>query len=133
MKKYTIQQNSSYEWAIFKFSEFSLKIKSEKNFANFHVLYYNKRVLYHSSKMNQEDRDFKKVLETLDSLETKITNLESFVKEALVNVHELSKKDITHQYKVNIDTCKQIGEIIDLISAQSDAIQALKNGQKESN
>ena len=90
-------------------------------------MYYNKKVIYHSPKMNQQDRDFKKVLESINSLETKITNLESFVKEALVNVHELSKQDITHQYKVNIDTCKQIGEIIDLISAQSEAIQQLKN------
>ena len=77
--------------------------------------------------MNQNDRDFKKVLESLNSLETKISSLETFVRESLINVHELSKQDITHQHKVNLDTCKQIGEIIDLISAQSDAIQTLKN------
>ena len=78
--------------------------------------------------MNQDNRDFKKVLESINSLETKVTNLESFVKEALVKVHELNKQDITHQHKVNLETCKQIGEIIDLISAQRDAIRVLKNG-----
>jgi len=99
-----------------------------KIFAKKHIVYYNKKVIYHSPKMKQDDRDFKKVLESLNSLETKITNLEIFVRESLVKVHELNKQDITHQHKVNIDTCKQIGEIIDLISVQSDTIQTLKNG-----
>ena len=76
--------------------------------------------------MNENERDFQKVLESINSLESKITNLENFVRESLVNVHELSKKDITHQHKVNLDNCKQIGEIIDLISAQSDSIQELR-------
>ena len=76
--------------------------------------------------MNENERDFKKVLESLNSLESKITSLENFVKESLINVHEMSKRDITHQHKVNLDNCKQIGEIIDLISVHTDSIQYIK-------
>ena len=78
--------------------------------------------------MNQDDRDFKKVLESINSLEKRIINLEVFVRKSIVKVHELSKQDITHQHKVNINTTKQIGQIIDLISAHSEAIQDFKNG-----
>jgi len=76
--------------------------------------------------MNKNERDFKKVLESINSIESKITSLENFVKESLVNVHEMNKRDITHQHKVNLDNCKQIGEIIDLISVHTDAIQDIK-------
>ena len=76
--------------------------------------------------MNENERDFKKVLESINSIESKITNLETFVRESLINVHEMNKQDITHQHKVNIDNCKQIGEIIDLISVHTDAIQDIK-------
>ena len=76
--------------------------------------------------MNENERDFKKVLESINSLESKVTNLENFVKESLVKVHEMSKRDITHQHKVNIDNCKQIGEIIDLIAVHTDQIQGIK-------
>jgi len=76
--------------------------------------------------MNENERDFKKVLESINSLESKITSLENFVKESLVQVHEMSKRDITHQHKVNLDNCKQIGEIIDLISVHTDSIQYIK-------
>jgi len=76
--------------------------------------------------MNENERDFKKVLESINSLESKITSLENFVKESLAQVHEMSKRDITHQHKVNLDNCKQIGEIIDLISVHTDSIQYIK-------
>ena len=76
--------------------------------------------------MKENERDFKKVLESINSLESKITNLESFVRESLVTVHEMNKQDITHQHKVNLDNCKQIGEIIDLISIHTDSIQNIK-------
>ncbi len=76
--------------------------------------------------MNENERDFQKVLESINSLESKITNLEIFVRESLTKIHELNKQDITHQHKVNLDNCKQIGEIIDLISVHTDSIQYIK-------
>ena len=76
--------------------------------------------------MNENERDFKKVLESINSLESKITSLENFVKESFVRVHEMNKQDITHQHKVNLDNCKQIGDIIDLIAVHTDSIQYIK-------
>ena len=76
--------------------------------------------------MNENERDFKKVLESINSLESKITSLENFVKESLVRVHEMNKQDITHQHKVNLDNCKQMGDIIDLIAVHTDSIQYIK-------
>tara|TARA_B100000123_G_scaffold143872_1_gene106235 strand:+ start:692 stop:937 length:246 start_codon:yes stop_codon:yes gene_type:complete len=76
--------------------------------------------------MKENERDFKKVLESINSLESKITSLENFVKESLVKIHEMNKQDITHQHKVNLDNCKQIGEIIDLISVHTDSIHEIK-------
>tara|TARA_Y100000114_G_scaffold54726_1_gene50027 strand:+ start:252 stop:497 length:246 start_codon:yes stop_codon:yes gene_type:complete len=76
--------------------------------------------------MKENERDFKKVLESINSLESKITSLEIFVKESLVKIHEMNKQDITHQHKVNLDNCKQIGDIIDLISVHTDSIQEIK-------
>ena len=76
--------------------------------------------------MKENERDFKKVLESINSLESKITHLEIFVRESLVKIHEMSKDDAIHQHKVNIDNTKHISEIIDIISAQSDSIQNIK-------
>ena len=76
--------------------------------------------------MKENERDFKKVLESINSLESKITNLEIFVRESLIKIHEMSKDDAIHQHKVNIDNTKHISEIIDIISAQSDSIQNIK-------
>ena len=77
--------------------------------------------------MNEtNERDFKKVLESINSLESQITALENFVREKLIKVHEMDKDTINYQHKVNLDHSKQIGEIIDLISYQSDAIQKIK-------
>ena len=76
--------------------------------------------------MNENERDFKKVLESINSLESKITSLEIFVRESLVKVHEMDKDNLTNQHKVNLDNAKHINEIINLISYQSDAIQDIK-------
>jgi hypothetical protein len=76
--------------------------------------------------MKENERDFKKVLESIKSLEVKITSLETFVRESLVNVHEMDKQTITYQHKVNLDHAKQVGEIINIISAQTEAIQNIK-------
>ena len=76
--------------------------------------------------MNENERDFKKVLESINSIESKITNLEIFVRESLVKIHTMNKNDVIHQHKVNIDNSKNISEIINLISAQSDSIQDIK-------
>ena len=72
-------------------------------------------------------RDFNKVLESINSLESKIIDLEIFIREELIQVHNMDKENITHQHKVNLDNAKQIGEIIDIISAHNEAIQNIKN------
>jgi len=72
------------------------------------------------------ERDFNKVLESINSLESKIIALEIFIREKLIEVHNMDKENITHQHKVNLDNAKQIGEIIDIISAHNEAIQNIK-------
>jgi len=72
------------------------------------------------------ERDFNKVLESINSLESKIIALEIFIREELIEVHKMDKENITHQHKVNVDNAKQIGEIIDIISAHNEAIQGIK-------
>ena len=72
------------------------------------------------------ERDFNKVLESIDSLESKIINLEIFIREKLIEVHNMDKENIIHQHKVNVDNAKQIGEIIDIITAHNEAIQNIK-------
>ena len=72
------------------------------------------------------ERDFNKVLESINSLESKIINLEIFIREKLIEVHKMDKENITHQHKVNVDNAKQIGEIIDIITAHNEAIQSIK-------
>mgnify|MGYP003136993908 FL=1 len=72
------------------------------------------------------ERDFNKVLESVNSLESKIINLEIFIREKLIEVHKMDKENITHQHKVNVDNAKQIGEIIDIITAHNEAIQSIK-------
>jgi len=74
------------------------------------------------------ERDFNKVLESINSLESKIIDLEIFIREKLIEVHNMDKENITNQHKVNLDNAKQIGEIIDIISAHNEAIQNIKGG-----
>ena len=72
------------------------------------------------------ERDFNKVLESINSLESKINDLEIFIRKELIQVHKMDKESITHQHKVNLDNAKQIGEIIDIITAHNEAIQVIK-------
>ena len=72
------------------------------------------------------ERDFNKVLESINSLESKIIDLEIFIREKLIKVHNMDKENITNQHKVNLDNAKQIGEIIDIITAHNEAIQNIK-------
>ena len=72
------------------------------------------------------ERDFNKVLESINSLESKIIDLEIFIREKLIKVHNMDKESITNQHKVNLDNAKQIGEIIDIITAHNEAIQNIK-------
>jgi len=72
------------------------------------------------------ERDFNKVLESINSLESKIINLEIFIREKLIEVHNMDKENITQQHQVNLNNAKQIGEIIDIISAHNEAIQNIK-------
>jgi len=72
------------------------------------------------------ERDFNKVLESINSLESKIINLEIFIREKLIEVHNMDKESITNQHKVNLDNAKQISEIIDIITVHNEAIQNIK-------
>ena len=83
--------------------------------------------------MNENERDFKKVLESIKSLESQIVELNLYVKEQIKYLLEENKKDITYQHTVNIDDKKAIGNIIDLISVHTDQIKdvqkRLDNGE----
>ena len=76
--------------------------------------------------MNENERDFKKVLESIKSLETQIVELNLYVREQIKHLLETNKKDITYQHEVNLDDKKVIGQIIDLISVQTNQIKELK-------
>jgi hypothetical protein len=76
--------------------------------------------------MNENERDFKKVLESIKSLESQIVELNLYVREQIKHLLEENKKDITYQHEVNLDDKKVIGQIIDLISVQTNQIKELK-------
>ena len=76
--------------------------------------------------MNENERDFKKVLESIKSLESQIIELNLYVREQIKHLLENNKKDITYQHEVNLDDKKVIGQIIDLISVQTNQIKELK-------
>ena len=76
--------------------------------------------------MNENERDFKKVLESIKSLESQISELNLYVREQIKHLLENNKEDITYQHKVNLDDKKQIGNIIDLITAHTDQIKDIK-------
>jgi len=76
--------------------------------------------------MNENERDFKKVLESIKSLESQIIELNLYVREQIKHLLEENKKDITYQHEVNLDDKKVIGKIIDLISVHTDQIKELK-------
>ena len=76
--------------------------------------------------MNENERDFQKVLESIKSLETQIVELNLYVREQIKYLLEENKKDITYQHTVNLDDKKQIGNIIDLISIHTDQIKEIQ-------
>ena len=76
--------------------------------------------------MNENERDFKKVLESINNLESQIVELNLYVREQIKHLLENNKKDITYQHEVNLDDKKVIGQIINLISVQTNQIKELK-------
>ena len=77
--------------------------------------------------MNENERDFKKVLESIKSLESQIIELNLYVREQIKHLLENNKKDITYQHTVNLDDKKQIGKIIDLISVHTNQIKKIES------
>ena len=76
--------------------------------------------------MNENERDFKKVLESIKSLETQIVELNLYVREQIKHLLENNKKYITYQHEVNLDDKKVIGQIINLISVHTNQIKDIK-------
>ena len=76
--------------------------------------------------MNENQRDFQKVLESIKNLESQIVELNLYVREQIKHLLENNKKDITYQHEVNLDDKKVIGQIINLISVQTNQIKELK-------
>ena len=76
--------------------------------------------------MNENERDFKKVLESIKSLESQIVELNLYVREQIKHLLENNKKDITYQHEVNLDDKKVIGQIIDLIAVHTNQINDIK-------
>ena len=76
--------------------------------------------------MNENERDFKKVLESIKSLESQIVELNLYVREQIKHLLQENKKDITYQHEVNLDDKKVIGQIIDLISVHTNQIKELQ-------
>ena len=87
---------------------------------------YYCNVLYHSPTMNENERDFKKVLESIKSLESQIIELNLYVREQIKHLLEENKKDIIYQHKINLDDKQVIGQILDLISVHTDQIEEIK-------
>ena len=76
--------------------------------------------------MNENQRDFKKVLESIKNLENQIVELNLYVREQIKHLLENNKKDITYQHEVNLDDKKVIGQIINLISVHTNQIKDIK-------
>ena len=76
--------------------------------------------------MNENQRDFKKVLESINSLESQIIELNLYVREQIKHLLQNNKKDMIYQHEVNLDDKKVIGQIINLISVHTDQIKEIK-------
>ena len=76
--------------------------------------------------MNENERDFKKVLESIKSLESQIIELNLYVREQIKHLLEENKKDITYQHEVNLDDKKVIGQIIDLVAVHTNQIKKIE-------
>ena len=75
---------------------------------------------------NTDERDFNKILETIQSLETKIdTNFVNVI-EQIIEVHKMSKQDLINRQQEELEKAKQIGEIIDILQSHNEAIQVLQ-------
>ena len=75
---------------------------------------------------NTDERDFNKILETIQSLETKIdTNFVNLI-EQIIEIHKMSKQDLLNRKQEELDKAKQIGEIIDILQSHNEAIQVLQ-------
>ncbi len=75
---------------------------------------------------NTDERDFNKILETIQSLETKIdTNFVNLI-EQIIEIHKMSKQDLLNRQQEELDKAKQIGEIIDILQSHNEAIQVLQ-------
>ena len=76
---------------------------------------------------NTDERDFNKILETIQSLETKIdTNFVNLI-EQITEIHKMSKQDLLNRQQEEVDKAKQIGEIIDILQSHNEAIQVLQS------
>jgi len=76
---------------------------------------------------NTDERDFNKILETIQSLETKIdTNFVNLI-EQIIEIHKMSKQDLLNRQQEEVDKAKQIGEIIDILQSHNEAIQVLQS------
>ena len=76
--------------------------------------------------MKENERDFKKVLESIKSLESQIVELNLYVREQIKHLLENNKKDITYQHEVNLDDKKVIGQIIDLVAVHTNQIKKIE-------
>ena len=76
--------------------------------------------------MNENERDFQKVLESIKSLERQIIELNIYVREQIKHLLETNKEDTIYQHSVNLDDKKTIGQVIDLISAHTDQIKNIQ-------
>ena len=75
---------------------------------------------------NTDERDFNKILETIQSLETKIdANFVNLI-EQIIEVHKMSKQDLINRQQEELEKAKQIGEIIDILQSHNEAIQVLQ-------
>ena len=73
------------------------------------------------------ERDFNKILETIQSLETKIdTNFVNVI-EQIIEVHKMSKQDLLNRQQEELEKAKQIGEIINILQSHNEAIQILQS------
>ena len=76
--------------------------------------------------MNENERDFQKVLESINSLERQIIELNIYVREQIKHLLETNKEDTVYQHEVNLSDKKVIGQIINLISVHTNQIEEIK-------
>ena len=76
---------------------------------------------------NTDERDFNKILETIQSLETKIDSNFLHLLEQVIEIHKMSKQDLLDRREQELEKAKQIGEIIDILQSHNEAIQVLQS------